>query len=366
VCGSTPLTGTDYKHIALVAETAADARDVMIEGPAGLLSVHTKDFRPLFQPSVRRVTWPNGAIASLFNAVEPDQLRGPQHSLAWCDELAKWRYVVDTWDNLQFGMRLGAHPRQIITTTPRPLPIIKRLINDSSTVTTRGSTYDNRGNLPKSFFDNVASRYEGTRLGRQELNAEILDDMPGAMWRRDQIDACRIRADRLPALTRIVVAIDPSATSNEKSDETGIIVAGIDSGKHGYVLADSSGVMAPIEWAKEAVRLFHMNAGDLIVAEVNNGGEMVGATIRSVDPNVPYRAVHATRGKVVRAEPVSALYEQGRIHHVGSFALLEDQMCAFTTDFDRSQHGSPDRVDALVWAFTELMVNAQRAQFVFA
>jgi len=371
VCGPTPLTGTNYQHIALVAETAADARDVMIEGPAGLLSVHPKEFRPLFQPSVRRLTWPNGAVASLFNAVEPDQLRGPQHSLAWCDELAKWRYVIDTWDNLQFGMRMGDPPRVIITTTPRPLQIIKDLLKDKTTFVTRGSTYDNRANLPRSFFKNTVSKYEGTRLGRQELNAEILDDMLGAMWRREQIENARIRnQDRVPPLSRIVIAIDPAATSKEKSNETGLIVAGVDDRpshlKHAYVLDDKSGIMAPIEWAKEAVKLHHLRAGDRIVAEVNNGGEMVEATIRSVDPNVPYRAVHATKGKLVRAEPVSALYEQGRVHHVGMFPELEDQMCSFTQDLDRSQHGSPDRVDALVWALSDLMVNAQRPQFVFA
>lgn len=371
VCGKTPLEGTNYKHIALVAETAADARDVMIEGPAGLLWVHPKDFRPHFQPSVRRLTWPNGSVATLYNAVEPDQLRGPQHALAWCDELAKWRYVEETWENLEYGMRVGTNPRRIITTTPRPLPIIKRLIAEarlpsSMTVTTRGSTYDNRANLPKSFFQDVINRHEGTRTGRQEIYAEILDDMPGALFRQGQIETTRIKNPELmPPLQRIVVALDPSVTTKENSDETGIIVAGIDDNKHAYILDDKSGVMAPIEWAKVAVRLYHHHAADRIIAEINQGGDMVESTIRGVDRNVAYRGVHATRGKVVRAEPVSALYEQGRVHHVGNFKVLEDQMCSFTADFDRSQNGSPDRVDALVWALTELVVSAQRPTLLF-
>jgi phage terminase large subunit-like protein len=352
VCGSTPLAGTDYKRIAIVAETAADARDVMIEGPSGLLAIHPKQFRPTYQPSIRRLTWPNGAVAGIFNAVEPDQLRGPQQSLAWCDELAKWRYPVDTWDNLQFGMRIGDHPKVIITTTPRPLPILKKLIKDPTTFVTRGTTYDNRANLSAAFFETTVTKYEGTRLGRQELNAEFLEDAPGSLWRRDLIDAGRIKPADLPPLRRVVIAIDPSFTSKEKSDECGLIAAGVDAAKHGYILDDRSGVMTPLQWAQVAVEMYRFHKADRIVAEVNNGGDLVENNIKAVDPNVPFRAVHATRGKVIRAEPISTFYEQTppRVHHVGSFPILEDQMVSFTHDYDRSQHGSPDRMDACLAA----------------
>ena len=351
VCGSTPLSGTQYNRIAIIAETAADARDVMIEGPSGLLTIHPKDFRPHFEPSKRRLTWPNGAVATLYNAVEPDQLRGPQHGLAWLDELAKWRYVVETWDNLQFGMRAGTHPRKIITTTPRPIPLLKQILHDPSTFVTRGSTYDNRANLAPSFFTEVAGRYTGTRLGRQELEAEILDDMPGALWQRAWIDTNRVKESQLPNLVRIVVAIDPAVSSDpDKSDETGIVCAGVDANGHGYVLDDLSGIMAPDDWAKKAVAVYHNRSADRIVAEINNGGEMITNTIRTIDPTVPCVSVTATRGKVVRAEPVSLYYEQGKVHHVGSFAKLEDQLCMFSNDVDRGQHGSPDRADACLAA----------------
>jgi phage terminase large subunit-like protein len=257
-------------------------------------------------------------------------------------------------------------PRTIITTTPRPGKVIKALMSRARTdvIVTRGSTYDNRGNLPKTFFDNVAAKYEGTRLGRQELNAEILEDVVGSLWRREQIEDKRIKLADVPTLKRVVIAIDPSMTSKEKSDECGLIAAGVDAKNHGYVLDDRSGVMAPIEWAKVAVQMYHDHKADRIVAEVNNGGDLVEATIRQVDPNVPFSAVHATRGKVIRAEPISALYEQGRVHHVGLFPILEDQMCAFSHDYDRSQNGSPDRMDALVWALSEIMVTTNNIGFL--
>lgn len=355
VCGDTPLARGRYRRVALVAETAADARDVMVEGPAGLLASHPKEFRPTYEKTNRKVTWDNGAVAFLYNAVEPDQLRGPQHDAAWCDELAKWRYVQETWDQLQFGLRLGAHPKQIITTTPRPLPLLKKLINDSDTVVTRGRTFDNADNLAAPFLKQIEDRYGGTRLGRQELEGEILEDIPGALWQRSLIDQARVK--EAPEMKRIIVAVDPAASSEEGSDETGIVGAGIgetaDGYTEGYVLADRSIRGSPEEWAKAAVRLYRELSADRIVAEKNNGGEMVESVIKAIDRSVPVTLVHASRGKYVRAEPVSALYEQGRIHHVGRFDELEDQMCMFSADYDR-KNGSPDRVDALVWGLTML------------
>jgi phage terminase large subunit-like protein len=350
--------------VALVAETAADARDVMTgdgkpasdpTAGSGILQVHPKAFRPTYEPSKRRLTWPNGAIATLYNAVEPDQLRGPNHDAAWCDELAKWAYAQETWDNLQFGLRQGSNPRCLVTTTPRPLKIIKDMLAERGTVVTVGSTYDNSANLAPSFLARLKRIYEGTRLGRQELEADLLEDVDGALWSREVIDRGRVKT--VPALRRIVVAIDPAASSGEDSDETGIIVAGRGEDNGFYVLADVSGRYAPHEWAATAVRAFRQWRADRIVAERNNGGEMVEATIRMVDADVPVTTVWASRGKVARAEPVSALYEQGRAHHVGAFPALEDQMCAMTADFDaRSAGYSPDRCDALVWAATELVV----------
>jgi phage terminase large subunit-like protein len=367
LCGDTPLTGGRYRHVALVAETAADARDVMVgdgrppsdpSAGSGILQVHAPDFRPLYEPSKRRLTWRNGAIATIYNAVEPDQLRGPQHDAAWCDELCKWRYAQDTWDQLQFGLRTGADPRVAITTTPKPIKLLKEILGDPDTITTRGSTLENASNLAPRFLATILRKYQGTRLGRQEIEAEILDDTPGALWMRAVIESLRVKPNEVPQLTRIVVAIDPGASSNEDSNETGIVAVGLGANGHGYVLDDQSKVYKPHEWAAEAIALFKARKADRIVAEVNNGGEMVENTLRVVDPNVPYRAVHASRGKAIRAEPVSALYEQKRVHHVGAFPLLEDQMCAFTSDFDSKVAGySPDRMDALVWALTELMVD---------
>jgi phage terminase large subunit-like protein len=344
------------KRLALVAPTAADARDVMVEGESGILAISPPWFMPLYEPSRRRLTWPNGAIATTYSADEPDRLRGPQHDAAWCDEVGAWRFP-EAWDMLMFGLRLGTDPRVVVTTTPRPTKLIRELLGRAGkdVVVTRGSTYENRANLAAAFFDQIVRKYEGTRLGRQELDADVLDDVPGALWSREGIEA--VRHQRALDLERIVVAIDPAATSGEDADETGIIVAGKDAQGHGYVLADASGRYAPADWAKTAIALYRAHSADRIVAEVNSGGEMVEATLRMVDPNVPFTSVRASRGKVVRAEPVAALYEQGRVHHVGTFAKLEDQMCSFTTDFDRSRAGySPDRVDALVWALTDLLV----------
>jgi phage terminase large subunit-like protein len=359
VCGSTPLGKGRCKRFALVAETAADARDVMVEGDSGILSVHHPDFRPVYEPSKRRLTWPNGASATLFNATEPDQLRGPQHDGAWLDELAKWRYAQETWDMLQFGLRLGDNPRQLITTTPRPIPVLRAIIKDERTVVTKGSTYDNRANLAKVFLDTVVKRYEGTRLGRQELNAEVLDDIPGSLWTRDGLDRFRHdKAKKLPDMQRIVVAVDPAASSPEtaKSDsiaETGIIVCGLGVDGRGYVLDDQSCSLSPNGWGRRAVSCFDLFSADCIVVERNQGGDMVANTIKSVRPGIKIVEVHASRGKVTRAEPVSAMYEQGRISHVGAFPALEDQMVLFTTSGIVGET-TADRVDALVWAFSQL------------
>jgi predicted phage terminase large subunit-like protein len=353
----------EARHIALVAPTAADVRAVMVEGESGLLSVGPPERQPDYEPSNHVLIWPNGAIATTYSADEPDRLRGPQHDFAWCDELAAWRYP-HAWDMLLFGLRLGKDPRVVVTTTPRPTKLIRDLVADPKVAVTRGRTMENKDNLAPAFLDQIVRRYEGTRLGRQELDAEILEDVPGALWSHGVIDAARIAS--APELTRIVVAIDPAAGSGEHSDETGIIVAGKNADGHGYVLADLSGHYTPTEWARAAVAAHRAHAADRIVAEINNGGEMVEATLRVVDPGVPFTAVHAARGKVARAEPVAALYEQGRVHHLGAFPALEDQMCGFVHGFDRAAAGySPDRVDALVWALTELLVAAIPGQGIF-
>jgi predicted phage terminase large subunit-like protein len=351
------------RRIALVAPTAADVRAVMVEGESGLLSIAPPEERPDYEPSKHLLTWPNGAIATTYSADEPDRLRGPQHDFAWCDELAAWRYP-QAWDMLLFGLRLGADPRVVVTTTPRPTRFIRELLADPKVAVTHGRTIDNRANLAPAFLDQIVRRYEGTRLGRQELDAELLDDVPGALWSHAMIDVARLAA--VPDLVRIVVAIDPAVSSDEHADETGIVVAAKDANGHAYVLADISGHYAPAEWAKVAVAAYRSHRADRIVAEINNGGEMVEATLRIVDPGVPFTAVHAARGKVARAEPVAALYEQGRVHHLGAFPALEDQMCGFVHDFDRAAAGySPDRVDALVWALTELLVAPKAGEGIF-
>jgi predicted phage terminase large subunit-like protein len=340
-------------RIALVAATAADARDVMVEGESGILRLAPNWNRPLYEPSKRRLTWPNGAIATTYSSEEADRLRGPQHDAAWCDELAAWNDAQAAWDMLAMGLRLGKHPRALVTTTPKPVKLLKSLLARDDVAVVRGSTFDNEANLAPTFLANLRSRYEGTRLGRQELEAELLSDTPGALWQLDWLD--RDRVTTAPELRRIAVAIDPAVSNNEGSDESGIIVAGISADKHFYVLQDLSGKYPPHEWARKAIDAYTQHKADKIIGEANNGGDMIEATIRAVNRNVPFKKVHASRGKVVRAEPISSLYEQRRVHHCGCFATLEDQMTAFTTDFDRNRAGySPDRVDALVWALSEL------------
>ena len=340
------------RRIALIAETAADGRDVMVEGDSGILAVHPPDERPTYEPSKRRLTWPNGAVATIFNATEPDQLRGPQFDTAWSDELAKWKYGRETWDMLQFGLRLGSRPRQLVTTTPRPIELVKSIVSgkEGSVVVTRGMTWDNAAHLAPSFLEKIRQRYGGTRLGRQELEGEILGDMPGALWQQDVIDTYRVSS--VGDLGRIIVAVDPAVSSGDESNEHGIIVAGV-KGQEGYVLEDASISGTPMQWARRVSSLVTTYMADGVVVEVNQGGDMVAHTLRAVAPNINIIEVRASRGKHIRAAPVAALYEQGRIHHVGSHAALEEQMTQMT-DSGYHGEGSPDRVDALVWAFAEL------------
>lgn len=345
-------------RIALVGETAADCRKVMVDGESGILAISPPDFMPTYYPTNRQLVWPNGSIAETYNATEPDQLRGPQHHFAWCDEIAKWKYMQATWDQVQMGLRLGEKPQQVVTTTPRPLELIKKILNDKDTVVTKGRTYDNAGNLAAPFLKKITEEYEGTRLGRQELEAEILDDIPGALWQRSGIDMNRI-ADVPEDLERVIVAVDPATSNEEGSDETGIVVVGLgrdsDGYARGYVLEDGSLKGSPEEWARKAVNLYRKWEADKIVAEKNQGGEMVASVIKAVDRSLSPKLVHASRGKYIRAEPISSLYEQNRVHHVGRFDKLEDQMCTFSVDNIRGNGmGSPDRVDALVWGLTEL------------
>lgn len=341
--------GNPAARIALVAPTAADARDVMVEGQSGILACSPTDFRPHYEPSKRRLTWPNGAQATTYSADEPDRLRGPQHTDAWVDELAAWQRP-ETWDMLQFGLRLGADPRCVVTTTPRPVRLVRELMESKTTAITRGTTYENRANLAPAFFERIVAKYEGTRLGRQELNAELLEDNPFALWQRQRIEELRVEA--APPLSRVVVAIDPQAGDGENSAETGIVVAGVGHDGHAYIVADRTVRGSPDAWARAAVLAFHSFDADRIVAEINQGGAMVEHTIRTVEPHIPYRGVTASRGKQIRAEPVAALYEQGKAHHVGAFPDLEDQLVNWVPGAEES----PDRLDAMVWAVTDLML----------
>lgn len=338
-----------YKRFALVGQTPAEVRDVMVEGEGGILAISPPWNMPKYEPSKRKLTWPNGAIATAYSGENPELLRGPQHEKVWVDELAKFKYPQETWDNLMLGLRLGSQPQAVVTTTPKPTRTLKDIVSDDNTVTTRGNTYENKANLADAFINTIIKRYEGTRLGRQELYAELLDDNPDALWRRKDIED--FRATKVPPLSRIVVAIDPQAKNGETSAETGIIVAGRCKDGEAYVLADASVKGTPETWAKAAITGYHKYQADRIIGEANNGGDMVEHTIRTVDKTVPFRQVHASRGKHLRAEPISALYEQGKVHHVGMFPELEDQMCDWVPG-----DTSPDRLDALVWALTELML----------
>lgn len=346
---------------ALVAPTAADARDVIVEGESGILAISPPWNRPTYESYNRRLVWPNGAIATLYSAEAPERLRGPQHDFAWGDELAAWKYV-EAYDQLQFGLRLGFNPQALYTSTPKPIQIVRDLLKDPKCIVTRGSTYENRDNLSASFFDTVIGKYEGTRLGRQELGGEVLEDIEGALWAQVVIDASRMTPDvfRQVRVGRTVVAVDPSVSNTADTDETGIIAGCRGLGRCpcgkdrcAYVLRDASGQMAPIKWAREAVRLYNEFDADRVVGEVNNGGDLVETQFRVVAPDLSYKAVHASKGKRTRAEPVEALYEQARVHHVGIFPGLEDEMTGWVPD---SGMPSPGRIDALVWMLSDLML----------
>ncbi|MEO1989399.1 MAG: terminase family protein [Martelella sp.] len=339
-------------RIALVAETLGDAREVMIDGVSGICRI-ARRMKPDFEISRRRLVWPNGAVAYLFSSEDPEALRGPQFHFAWCDELAKWRYGQECWDMLQFGLRLGRLPRQMVTTTPRAVPLLKRLMAEDETVVARISTADNRANLAPGFIKALSSRYGGTRLGRQELDGELIEDREDALWRRSDLDA--IVARRAMASGRIVVAVDPPAGSGRNS-VCGIVVAGGMENGGALVLADCSVEGgSPAQWARAVVEAYRRFDADRVVAEINQGGDMVTAMLRSVDERLPVSTVRAKRGKFLRAEPVAALYEQGRVRHAGHFARLVDQMCDFGPD-GLSAGRSPDRLDALVWALTALLL----------
>lgn len=342
--------------IALIGSNAADVRDYMVEqGESSIIKQAPKWFTPVYQPSKRRLVFPNGVIAITYTAEDPDQLRGFNGSRAWMDELAKYQYPKETWNNLQFALRLGEQPKICITTTPRPLQLIKDLWKDPTVIKTIGSTKENRANLADSFIHYVYEKYSGTRLGRQELEGEILFDVPGALFNYSNLDQYRVT--KAPELKSIIVSIDPAVTAEEGSNETGIVIAGIDENNHGYLLEDKSGLYSPQEWGEIAVKAYEKYKADYIVAEVNNGGDLVANNINQVGKalgykHIPVKSVHATKGKWIRAEPVSTLYEQGKIHHVGSFPTLEDQI----TTWMPGDKISPDRLDSMVWAFTYLLV----------
>ena len=342
-------------RVAVVTPTFGDLRRVAFEGVSGILKTLPKecllDGRGQgYNSSASEIRLYNGSIIMGFSATEPDRLRGPQFHRAWCDELAAWRYP-EAFDQLMFALRLGDKPQCIITTTPKPTPIIRQLMERKDTIMTTGSTFENQDNLAESTLQMLRERYEGTTLGRQELYAEVIDAMEGALWSPSLIDRKRIQEPDVPELQNILIAIDPAVTSSSDSDETGIIVVGKDGNNEYYVLEDKSGKYSPDQWGRLAVDLFHKWDADKIVAEVNNGGDLVERLIRTVDPSARFKSVHATRGKLVRAEPIAALYEQGRVHHVGVFPELESQMCTYTGDRPKP---SPDRLDAMVWGLSEL------------
>jgi phage terminase large subunit-like protein len=341
-----------YGLIALVGESLADVREVMIEGPSGILTV-ARGARPRFEASRRRLVWESGAVAQMFSSEDPESLRGPQFEAAWCDEFAKWKNIEATWDMLQFGLRLGVRPLQLVTTTPRPVKPLKALMAQRGVHVTRMKTADNAAHLAAGFLDAVRERYGDTRLGRQELDGEMIEDRDDALWNR-----ARIEAETGPAgeLRRIVVAVDPPASARKKSDACGIVAVGMEADGRAVVLADATlRGAAPAAWAARAIGLYHRLGADCIVAETNQGGDMVGAVLAQVDASVPVRPVRAVRGKWLRAEPVAALYAQGKVRHAERFAALEDEMCDFGPD-GLANRRSPDRVDALVWAVTELML----------
>lgn len=366
------------RRIALVAPTSADARDVMVEGPSGIIEAFRdmpKSERPFYEPARRRLRWPSGAVAFTYSAEEPNRLRGPQHDYAWGDELAAWQYP-EAYDQLMFGLRLGNAPQVIFTTTPKPVRLIRELAvrgtdcgqlragttAHADVVMTRGSTYENVANLAPTFIHETVRRYEGTTLGRQELYAEILEDIEGALWTTSMIDEHRVLPGAgIPDMKRIVVAVDPAVTSKASSDETGIVVIGLGANGHLYVFHDGTLKATPNAWAKRVIELYHLYSADRVIGETNNGGELVETVIRNINANIPFTAVNASRGKTRRAEPIVALYEQGKVHHVGTLVNLEQQM---TTWREGLGMPSPDRMDALVWGATELIGARSKKVFV--
>lgn len=345
-------------RIALVGPNQAHVRAVMIEGVSGLMSVHPPKQRPSLEISKAQLVWPNGAIAQFFSAEDPEGLRGPQFDAAWCDELGRWKRGAKAWDMLQFGLRLGPLPRQAVTTTPRATQLLKRIMADEATAITRARTIDNAGNLAPAFIVEVTRMYAGTALGRQELDGEVVTERPDSLWQRKWLVEARTRI--APEMSRIVVAVDPPVTATDNADTCGIVVAGLGPDNRAYVLADRSlQGRDPATWARAVIAAYRDFNADRIVAEVNQGGDLVVNVIRQVDANAPVKKLHASRGKFARAEPISALYSEGRVVHVGEFPALENQMCDFGPE-GLSEGRSPDRVDALVWALTELMITTTR------
>ena len=342
------------RYIGIVGRTIADTRNVLIEGPSGLLNIFPPDQRPKYEPSKRRLTFHTGAIATTYSADKPDQLRGPEHDTIIADEIATWNWAA--WENLQLGLRSKSvlQPQVAAATTPKSRPRLRKLAAEKSTVVVRGSTYDNSDNLPTTFINAINSMYEGTSIGQQEIYAALLDDTPGALWQRKMIDDHRVTV--LPPLTSIVVGVDPSVSEEGSGAETGIVVVGKDAQGHGYVIADYTLRGSPDKWAKHAVHVFHVHGASKIIAEANNGGALVKSVLHTVDPNATVKLVHATKGKATRAEPVVARYEQGKVHHLNHMDELEDQMCTWVPN---SGEDSPDRVDACVWALSELILGAE-------
>lgn len=356
-------TGAELTHqmtevtgrIAIVGATGADVRDTMLEGESGIISIARPDRRPKYEPSKRRLTWPNGCVATTFSGEEPDRLRGPEHGYGWLDEPAHWALIQECWDNLLFGLRIGRKPRVLITTTPKPRPWLKALLKDPRTIHTVTSTYANLDNLAPTYADTVISRYEGTRLGRQELHGELLEDVEGALWTYDMIEPDRV--PQAPPMQRVVIGVDPAGGATKSNDETGIIVCGVAAG-HLYVLADRSGRFSPYGWAQAVDAAFEEFGADAVVAETNYGGEMVTANLRNAGFPKRVIGVNSRRGKAIRAEPIVGIYEQHKVHHVGIFTELEDQLTSWQPYEDRD---SPDRLDALVHAATNLVGKSQLA-----
>lgn len=347
------------QYVNLVGATADDAKQIMVEGESGILAICPPDERPAYKRQDRLLEWPNGAKSLIFTADEPERLRGKQSQKLWADEVGAWRYADEAFTQVEMGLRLPPCPQAVITTTPRPTRLLKRLMADPGTVVTNGTSYENRANLDEAWYGSIINRYEGTRMGRQELLAEMLLQNPDALWQLSVIDATRVAQH--PDLECVVVAVDPAVTSGDESAETGIVVAGRGKDKQYYVLADVTLRGTPREWASQAILAYHTHKADRLIGEVNNGGQMIEETIRNIDRQISYKEVRATRGKLIRAEPIAALYEQAKVHHVGTFPQLEDQLCEWSPGMD-----SPDRMDALVWAMTELSAQSNYVPWVGA